>query len=140
MIIHYLPKELIHLILDYDGRIKFYKGKYIINIDYYLYDCIKFYLEHRRYVLSFFNFPNNNRLISSIYILNIEKHEYYNKIFKTDEFMQINFIEERKLDKNIFSKYNNKIPILHFYQYEYLIINKTNKHISSGWYSPWYNN
>ena len=140
MIISYLPKELIHLILDYDGRIKYRKGKYIINTDYYLYDSIKFYLKHRKLVLSFFNFPNNNRLSSSINILNIEKHEYYNKIFNTDKFMQINFIEERNLDKNIFTKFNYKTPILLFYQYEYLIINKTNKHISTGWYSPWYNN
>ena len=140
MIISYLPKELIHLILDYDGRIKYRKGKYIINTDYYLYDSIKFYLEHRKYVLSFFNFTNNNRINSIINILSVEKYEYYNEKFNTDQFMQINFIEEIKLDKNIYSKFNYKVPILLFYEYEYLIINKTNKHISMGWYTPWYNN
>jgi len=29
MIFHYIPKELLNIILEYDGRIKYKKGKYI---------------------------------------------------------------------------------------------------------------
>jgi hypothetical protein len=39
----YIPKELLHIILDYDGRIKFKKGKYIDQIQKkdYRYDIIR---------------------------------------------------------------------------------------------------
>jgi hypothetical protein len=33
MKIPYIPKELLHLILEYDGRIKYRNGKYINIID-----------------------------------------------------------------------------------------------------------
>jgi len=29
MLAHYIPKELVNIILEYDGRIKYKKGKYI---------------------------------------------------------------------------------------------------------------
>jgi hypothetical protein len=29
MLVHYIPKELVNIILEYDGRIKYKKGKYI---------------------------------------------------------------------------------------------------------------
>jgi hypothetical protein len=43
MIIQYIPKELVDIILDYDGRIKYKKGKYIdiINKHDIRYDIIK---------------------------------------------------------------------------------------------------
>jgi hypothetical protein len=44
MIIPYLPKELINIILEYDGRIRYRNGKYInqLNLDKKWKDNIQF--------------------------------------------------------------------------------------------------
>ena len=56
MIFQYLPKELINIILDYNGKIKYRNGKYInkIDINNDIYNCIKFYISHKKYVIKHF--------------------------------------------------------------------------------------
>lgn len=51
MIIPYIPKELVNIIFDYDGRIKYKNGKYIINTENKKYDNIKDYLIYKQEIM-----------------------------------------------------------------------------------------
>lgn len=59
MIFKNLPKEIINIILDFEGKIKFIKGKYKLNLDNIIYDCIKQNIKNKIYVMQ--NIPDRFR-------------------------------------------------------------------------------
>jgi hypothetical protein len=65
----YIPKEIINLILEYDGRIKYSKGKYINIID----------KNDKRYNIIQFVINNKNKLIEKI-ALNYSSFYFYSNL------------------------------------------------------------
>lgn len=66
MKIIYIPKELVNIILEYDGRIKYRNGKYIdqFNLNNNMYKCIKQNIENKKFILSCI--PLNYRTLKSV--------------------------------------------------------------------------
>ena len=58
----YIPKELLHIILEYDGRIKYRNGKYINIIDKKddRYDIVKPLINKKMEILETIDFVNYN--------------------------------------------------------------------------------
>jgi hypothetical protein len=66
MKIIYIPKELINIILEYDGRIKYRNGKYInqLNFNNDMYNYIKQNIENKKFILQCL--PLNYRILNSV--------------------------------------------------------------------------
>ena len=62
MIVPYIPKELINLILEYDGRIKYRKGNYtnIIHKNDVRYNIIKSVINKKKKIMEETEFGNNS--------------------------------------------------------------------------------
>ena len=68
MIVPYLPKELINIILEYDGRIRYRNGKYInqLNLDKKWKDNIQFSILHKNYLIK--KYPFNYKEVINVFI------------------------------------------------------------------------
>lgn len=64
MIYPYIPKELVNNILEYDGRICYKNGKYKLNINNSIYNCIKHNMIIKKKLLV--EFPFYSRMIDKI--------------------------------------------------------------------------
>ena len=62
MLVPYLPKELLHIILEYDGRIKYKNGKYIniIHKNDERFYIIKPLISKKMYIMKHINININN--------------------------------------------------------------------------------
>jgi len=90
-----IPTEVVHIILEYDGRLKFHKGKYKLNLDHERHDSLHYCLKHKKIVAE--TFP--------IYTKNV-KHIYMNRLTKDIELF---FKEETEYSED--SCYFLNIPI-----------------------------
>jgi hypothetical protein len=60
----YIPKELVNIILEYDGRIIYKNGKYKLNINNAIYNCIKLNMIIKKKIVT--QFPFYSRVIYKI--------------------------------------------------------------------------
>ena len=101
-----LSKEIINIILEYDGRIKYRNGKYIdqINIEDKIYNSIK---EKIKKDLSLVKRINYNVKLSNYYynyaIINNISMEYYNLHFNYN--INVNIILNKSNSKKIYGIY-----------------------------------
>ena len=106
----YLPRELINIILEYDGRIRYNKGKYQINIDNELYKDIKQNIIDKQFISK--TIPLNYRTL-----LSIKKIGFFNNCSqKFIGFEELEFISDEIKPYNIYHYiikiYREKINIL----------------------------
>ena len=111
-----LSKEIINIILEYDGRIKYRNGKYIdqINIEDKIYNSIK---EKIKKDLSLVKRINYNVKLSNYYynyaIINNISMEYYNLHFNYNISINVKLnISNSKKIYGIYFQFNNKIEAI----------------------------
>ena len=66
-----IPTEVVHIILEYDGRLKYEKGKYLLNLDHERYDSLHYCLKHKKIVSQ--TFPKYTKNVKHIYINRLTK-------------------------------------------------------------------
>ena len=110
-----LPKDVIHIILNYDGRIIFKKGKYIINTENYIYNSIKQNIKNKIYFIR--NIPKVFRKFIGVYtVFKINEDEEI-KVFifhKEDEILK------KSLKNEIVFRMNTKKKVFYGTQMHYL--------------------
>lgn len=60
----YIPKELVNIILEYDGRLIYKNGKYKLNLNNSMYNCIKLNMVIKKKIVR--EFPFHSRMIDMI--------------------------------------------------------------------------
>lgn len=85
MIFRYIPKELINIILEYDGRIIYKNNRYQINTDNKIYKSIKQNIKNKKFILNIL--PKDYRTL-----LSIKKIGCYNSSGKFSGFEKLEFI------------------------------------------------
>lgn len=118
MLYRYIPKELINIILDYDGRIKYEKGKYI-NIIHkydYKYNIIEPIINNKIKVFKNVEIFSKNKFYFDI---NFDKYKYMGLIYDYSNYKY--YDETSDLSNNILKicfynlKYNNIIQIKSYF-------------------------
>ena len=116
--IHYsnLPRDVIHIILNYDGRIIFKKGKYIIDTDNKIYNCIKQNIKNKIYFIRYI--PKVFRKFIGVYTSFKINEEEEIKVFifhKEDEILKKN-----NWTNEIIFRMNTKNKVFYGTQIHYL--------------------
>ena len=104
MKVKYIPTDVIHIILEYDGRLIYKKGKYVLNVSLPMFDSLHYCLKHKKIVFQTFPF----------YTKNI-KHIFINKYIKEIQIIFGDAFTEQEKNKNSIlledSDYFLNIPI-----------------------------
>jgi len=80
----YLPNELIHKVLEYDGRICYKNHRYQINVDNKMFSCIKHNISSKHFILK--SLPFSCRILNSVKKIGVEMNENF-KGFEDFEFL-----------------------------------------------------
>jgi len=85
----YIPKELINIILEFDGRIIYKNGRYQINTDNKMYISIKQNIKNKKFILNII--PADYRTL-----LSIKKIERYSWSGKLEGYEKLEFVSIEK--------------------------------------------
>jgi hypothetical protein len=108
-----LSKEIINIILEYDGRIRYRNGKYInqINKEDKIYNCIKEKIKKDLLLVKSINYNiERSNYYYNYAILNNIPMEYYNWHFNYNIsiHIELNKLKSKKI-YGIYFKYNNRM-------------------------------